>query len=356
MIRQGRLAMLAATLWAAGAQPRATLPPADPRGYVCYRAASPIDVNGRLDDAAWRDAPWTDDFVDIEGEAKPQPALRTRARMLWDDAYFYIGAELVEPHLWATLTQHDAVIFHDNDFEVFIDPNGDSHEYYEFEINALGTGWDLLLTRPYKDGGKAVNAWEIPGLKAAVFLDGTLNKPADTDRGWSVELAFPWSVLGEVARRPSPPGDGDQWRVNFSRVQWPLEASGGLYRKVARAKESNWVWSPQHVVDMHRPESWGYVQFSTGRAGTVRFQPDPALPARRWLHEVYYAERAYRQAHGRWATTLEELHVSAPADAALTGASLNVADSLFQASVVLQVPGQKTQRWNIRHDALVWGE
>ena len=70
--------------------------------------------------------------------------------MLWDDTYFYIGAELVEPHLWATLTQHDSVIFHDNDFEVFIDPNGDNHEYYEFEINALGTGWDLLLPRPYQ--------------------------------------------------------------------------------------------------------------------------------------------------------------------------------------------------------------
>jgi hypothetical protein len=276
--------------------------------------------------------------------------------MLWDDTYFYVGAELVEPHLWATLTQHDAVIFRDNDFEVFIDPNGDSHEYYEFEINALGTGWDLLLTRPYKDGGKAVNSWEIPGLRAAVDLDGTLNNPRDTDRAWSVELAFPWSVLGEVARRPAPPGDGDQWRVNFSRVEWPLEASGGTYQKIARAKESNWVWSPQYVVDMHRPESWGYVQFSTGRPGTVRFQPDAALPARRWLHQVYYAERAYRQAHGRWADAFEALSVSLPGDGVLTGATLKVADSLFQASVELRLPGQHVQRWNIRHDALIWVE
>src|SRR5262249_15000970 len=87
------------------------------------------------------------------------------ARCSGDDEFFYVGAELEEPHVWATLTQHDAVIFHDNDFEVFIDPNGDNHEYYEFEINAFNTGWDLLLPRPYKDGGKAVNSWEIPGLK-----------------------------------------------------------------------------------------------------------------------------------------------------------------------------------------------
>src|SRR5438132_558705 len=143
-----------------------------PKGYVCYRASGPIQVDGRLDEASWQAVPWTDAFVDIEGDAKPRPRFRTRAKMLWDDQYFYVGAELEEPHVWGTLTQHDAVIFHDNDFEVFIDPNGDNHEYYEFEINALNTGWDLLLPRPYKDGGRAVNSWELPGLKTAVPIRG----------------------------------------------------------------------------------------------------------------------------------------------------------------------------------------
>src|SRR5262249_17025392 len=90
-----------------------------PRHYLCYRARGPVRIDGRLDDPAWKDAPWTQDFVDIEGQGKPRPRFRTRAKMLWDDQYFYIGAELEEPHVWATLTEHDAVIFEDNDFEVF---------------------------------------------------------------------------------------------------------------------------------------------------------------------------------------------------------------------------------------------
>src|SRR5262249_58495822 len=90
-----------------------------PRGYVCPRAASPITIDGRLDDPAWRDAPWTEDFLDIEGTARPRPRFRTRVKMAWDDRYFYIGAEMEEPHVWATLTKHDSIIFHDNDFEVF---------------------------------------------------------------------------------------------------------------------------------------------------------------------------------------------------------------------------------------------
>jgi hypothetical protein len=289
-----------------------------PRHYVCYRANAQLKIDGKLDDAAWQAVPWTEDFVDIEGDRKPRPRFRTRVKMLWDDAYFYIGAELEEPHVRATITQHDGVIFEDNDFEVFIDPDGDSHNYMEYEINALGTDWDLFLCKPYKDGGKADDRWEIPGLKKAVFVHGTLNDPRDTDRGWTVEIAFPWKALGEKGGVPFPPKDGTQWRVNFSRVEWQHEIVNGKYRKIKGLAEDNWVWSPQFVVNMHRPETWGYVQFSTASPGTVRFQPDSTGPARHVLHHVLYAQRAFQHQHGRWARSLEELRLEQLTDTSLT--------------------------------------
>jgi hypothetical protein len=43
-----------------------------------------------------------------------------------------------------------SIIFLDNDFEVFIDPDGDNWMYYELEVNALAQIWDLLLIRPYR--------------------------------------------------------------------------------------------------------------------------------------------------------------------------------------------------------------
>jgi len=235
--------------------------PAPPLRYVCRRAAGSITIDGRADEPAWRKAAWTADFVDIEGPVKPKPRFRTRAKMLWDDRYFYVAAELEEPHVWGTLTQHDAVICMDNDFEVFIDPDGNAADYYEFEMNALNTGWDLFLPKAYRDGGKADNGWEIPGLKTAVHIDGTLNNPADTDRGWSVEIAIPWAALRAHANRPVPPRANDEWRVNFSRVEWKFEIAGGKYQKVPGVREDNWVWSPQWAIDMHRPEHWGYVRF-----------------------------------------------------------------------------------------------
>jgi hypothetical protein len=102
-----------------------------------------------------------------------------------------------------------------------------------------------------------------------VSVDGTLNNPGDTDRGWSVEIAFPWKALAEYAHKETPPRPGDEWRVNFSRVEWRHEIMNGKYRKVPNTKEDNWVWSPQGVVNMHIPERWGRVRF-TGEQHATR--------------------------------------------------------------------------------------
>jgi predicted esterase len=283
-----------------------------PRGYLCRHTATPIAMDGKPDDAAWADAPWTADFVDIQDGARPKPRFRTRAKMLWDDDYLYITAQLEEPHVWATLTQHDSVIFLDPDFEVFIDPKGQTHNYYEFEMNALNTGWDLMLDKPYMDQGKPNNAWDIPGLKTAVHVDGTLNNPADIDRGWTVEIAFPWKVLAEHARHPGPPTEGEQWRIDFSRVEWQITTDGGVYKKVPNTPEDNWIWSPPGVVDMHRPEMWGLLQFTRQPASQpasqdVSIAAIPGKPARDLALEVYYAQRDFWKAHNRWATNLVEL-------------------------------------------------
>lgn len=342
-------------LWAGPIEDWSKMSIITPQGYVAYHTAGAVKIDGQLDEAAWKGIPWTENFADIEGEAKPKPRLRTRAKMLWDEEYFYVAAELEEPHVWATLTQHDAVIFNDNDFEVFIDPDGDSHDYYEFEINALNTGWDLRLKKPYKDGGPALNEWEIPGLKTAVHIKGTLNNPADTDVGWTVEIAFPWKALAEFARRKIPPAEGDQWRVNFSRVEWLTDIVDGKYRKLPGKKEDNWVWSPQGIIDLHRPEKWGYVQFTHKKIGSVPFVPDPAAMAKNQLHQVYYTQRDYREKNGHWAVSLDELTLTANAKT-IQPPTLKTTPDGFEVTAQVKLPGGKTQRWHIRQDARVWSD
>ncbi|MFZ9914602.1 MAG: carbohydrate-binding family 9-like protein [Phycisphaerales bacterium] len=288
--------ILATTLAAQAAQdtkPAGDFPPAGdptpqkpeyaPKSYDARFAKEPPKLDGRLDDDAWKAAPWTDEFVDIQGPALPAPRYRTRAKMLWDDEYFYIAAEMLDPHVWGSLKNHDDIVFRDNDFEVFIDPNGDAREYYELEVNALGTIFDLYLYRRYKEEGPAEHGWNAEGLKTAIAVQGTLNDPTDTDTGWTLEWAIPWKSLvppawdkpsfGEKARGAAVPKDGETWRVNFSRVQWlhnfegktaPKPEAGAAapaYEKTAGKPEDNWTWTPQWQIDMHDPRWWGKVRF-----------------------------------------------------------------------------------------------
>lgn len=239
-----------------------------PQSYVVAKASTPVVMDGDIYSAEWQKAPWTENFVDIRGyDYKPTPKFGTRAKMLYDDKYLYIAIEMIEPHIWGTLTERDATIYYDNDIEVFIDPDGNSKNYMEFEFNALNTQWDLLLTEPQRLGGVHINNFDLKGLITVVKLYGTINDPSDTDEKWTIEIAMPIDGLQQPSYNKRVPLTKQTWRVNLSRVEWlKYEVADGQYRKIKGTgtfgNEENWVWSPTGVVDMHRPELWGKVTFA----------------------------------------------------------------------------------------------
>jgi hypothetical protein len=334
--------------------------PFQPEQYICYQASSLIDVDGKLEEPGWKNIAWTQNFEDIEGSLKPMPRFTTRAKMLWDENYFYVAAELEEPHIWATLTERESVIYYDNDFEVFIDPDGDTHNYYEFEVNALGTEWDLLLTKPYRDGGIAINGWNIEGVKVGISIEGTLNNPADVDKKWTLEMAFPWKVLKECAPGKRKPKAGEQWRVNFSRVEWQTEVADGKYRKKINSAtgksypEDNWVWSPQGVIIMHQPETWGYVQFSEKKAGEGKedFITNPDEEIKWALRQLYYAQREWKRKNKVYTNKLSELDdIKVRIKNYVFTPEIECTQSMFEIRAK-SADGQF--QWHICQDGLLW--
>ncbi|GAA2753619.1 carbohydrate-binding family 9-like protein [Amnibacterium kyonggiense] len=239
---------------------------------VAFRAATPPDLDGRLAADCWRRAAWSPRFVDlVSGEAVP---LATRGAVLWDDEHLYLGFRIEQPQVTATLTERDAHIWLDDDVEVFV--AGDD-AYYELEVNAFNTVYEVLFRwGEHPDGtpwdgvgfrhprGPRTGFWDfdLPGLRTAVHVDGALNDPTTVDRGWSVEIALPWSGLAAVAGdRRLPPADGDAWRIALSRFNREHgEDSGG------------WAWSPHGVWDSHIPELFPLVTFvdRPGEAVTPR--------------------------------------------------------------------------------------
>ena len=258
-----------------------------PKAYVAQYIDAPIQIDGEQE-SAWQQAAWSEEFIDIEGDKKPN--YQTQVKMLWDQNALYILAKLNEPHIWATLRQRDTVIFYNNDFEVFIDPDGDTHDYMELEINALNTVWDLFLNKPYLNKNKVDNQWDIEGLQSAVSYNGTLNDATDIDQSWTLEIALPWKGLSRGNKEGLIPVN-QFWRMNFSRVNWDFDLKNNKYYRKKDSTDTyfpeyNWVWSPQWAINMHLPEYWGFVYFSDTPAQKTFVPPkDTALVL--WMYSQF---------------------------------------------------------------------
>ena len=284
-----------------------------PENYVVYHVDHPPVIDGNINELVWQQVDWTKDFVDIEGRDKPKPPMATKVKMLWDDSCLYLAAQLTEPQVWATLKKHDEIVFHDNDFEFFIDPGNATQPYFEVEVNPFNTIFDLLLTRAYRDGGSPVASWDLPNLRSAVKIQGTINDPSDKDEGWTIEMAVPLKALTTnlYSQRPQ---DGTIWRINFSRVEWDTKVVDGKYVKLTDSKgkplpEHNWSWSPQGLIAMHYPERWGYMQFSKRPVNSVTFNLPYAEAQKKYLWLIYYRQKQWHLEHNAYAATLHELGI-----------------------------------------------
>ncbi len=291
----GRLLLAAGLAWVGTAAETATgsklpCPDREVAHYSAYRTTQPLVIDGRLDEPVWKLAPASARYVDILTGA---PTLHdTRATIVWDHENLYLGIRVEEPFVRAKFTENNSPIYEDNDIEVFIaGPNA----YYEFELNAHNTSYEVFFLweaayqtagfaaapefarknlRPFNGVGFTTHPrgprlghfdWHFPGKRTAVFIDGSLNHDADRDRGWTVELAFPWAGMKWLSPdgQPGAPKDGDVWRIDLSRFN--------TYKEAAPAKDSGgWFLSPHRVWDSHIPECFPYVRFSTNDVATLK--------------------------------------------------------------------------------------
>lgn len=334
--------------------------PFTPTTTVVYRTAEPLRIDGRLDEEAWNRTGWLDPFVHIAGEAAEPEEYRTRVKLLWDDNYLYVGAELTEEHIWGTMTERDSPLHRNNAFEIFIDPDGDSHNYIEFQVNALGTIMDLFLTKPYRDGGRTLSDWNFLDHQVAVSVDGEINRPQPGgDEKWTVEIALPLHAIQEAApgRVPSP---GDQWRIQFARAQRFLDVVDGEYvlrRQPGSDREMGadyWSWAPQGLVNLHYPEMWGFMQFS-GRVageGEEEFRLDPDEQIKWALRRVYYRLKGHHLNHGVYTDdasllSLDEIIRETPG----FDPEIRYTRTLFEVTAMSR-DGQS--RWHIDQSGRIW--
>ncbi len=259
--------------------------------YTAQKISTFIAIDGNVTKDVWKNALWSKRLVDMVTGA---PGMyNTQTAVLWNDTHLYIAFVAEEPFVEAYQTERDSIVFLENDLEVFID-GGDC--YYELEINAANTiyevffiwkdaytkgskfdipSFDVHQPQAYTFGGDydrsgasfwkgtnprgirwAFTNFDLPGLETAVQIDGTLNDNTDVDKGWSLEIAIPWSSLHLLANgRSIPPTNGDIWTMFLGRFQKLMAGGKEVQPHPAMSL------TPHGIYDTHLPEKWSRIAF-----------------------------------------------------------------------------------------------
>jgi hypothetical protein len=209
--------------------------------YKVSRAKKPPVIDGALEDEAWKAAA----PVVLVGSFDGRPtALRTEARLLYDDAHLYVAFSVEDPDIWGTFRKRDDPIYEQEVVEVFLDANADGRTYNELQVSPHNVIFDAYF--PARREGMDTS-WDS-GMKSAVKVRGTLDDPSDRDEGWTVEMQIPIARLAEVPHVPPKPGD--RWRFNLYR----LEHHG-------RRNVEGYAFSPLFVGDFHALPRFGWLTF-----------------------------------------------------------------------------------------------
>ncbi len=207
-------------------------------------------VDGRLDDEAWSAAAWSSYLTPLSDRDSLAEEAQVRYHMLADDEALYIGVIVQDEHITAVVTaDHMRLYETDPTIEIFLDPRADGHRYYELQLNALATRWELVLTQPYREGGRAIDPYTLPDLEHAVHIAGSINDESDIDDYWSVELKIPWTSFAHLDALSIPPRSGESWAINVAYVH----TVGGQQHYSS--------WSPISRRNLHLPDEWGLLKF-----------------------------------------------------------------------------------------------
>jgi hypothetical protein len=228
-----------------------------PASMAAVYAATPIVLDGKLDDAAWQKAPAYPIVVSRDVETRFRASCTNAAlsatqepgevRICWNETFLYIGARLTDSDIVAQGDQDQLHHYMLGDaLEVFLKPE---NETWYWELYGTPTGKKTAFFWPGRGWlGLPTSEKGAIDFKAAASCDGTANKWEDRDRGWCVELAIPAKALTEHGEAW---GVGAAWRLLVGRYNYSRYLSN---RELAMAP-------PLRGSNFHLIEEYGKIEF-----------------------------------------------------------------------------------------------
>lgn len=217
--------------------------------YTCKKVSQPIVLSGKLDDPQWNQAPVLTLRNAITGQAG---RFATEVRLLYDDDYLYVGFRCEDDYVWGTVTDRDGPIWNEECVEVFLNPAGSAHQYYEINLSPRNVIFDACVLNSRTEQQPAATfvpllEWQAADMLTATYVDGKLGERGGA-KGWTAEYAIPHQILFGAPNRPPQPGD--TWRANFYRIDSP--ESG---------QREHYAWSRTGREAFHLPWRFGFLRF-----------------------------------------------------------------------------------------------
>lgn len=160
-----------------------------PKQMPARRLTGSITIDGKLNDAAWKQAPVATDFVELRPVAfrKEEAANRTEVYFLYNDQGIYIGGychEKAKDSIQSELIGRDN--FGSNDFiGIVFDTYNDKINGFEYFLTPLNEQMDAKQATPDNNGNSEDFSWN------SVWKSGT-EILAD---GWTFEFFIPYSAI-----------------------------------------------------------------------------------------------------------------------------------------------------------------
>lgn len=219
--------------------------------YSCSKISEKsITIDGKQSEQVWKKAPVIE-FSSIDSAKSPENG-KTKAQLLWDSQNLYIFFQSSDKDIWNTMQKHDDAIWKQDAIELFLDPNGDGKNYYEFEWNHAGVSLDFLMKAPWgKPNAGNTGTFNPKGILSKSQLHGTANDSSDIDQGFDLEIQIPWTAL-DSNQTTLPPKVGDKMRLNLYRVEYPQRKGSGEWT----------AWSPTGAIAAHKPKMFGTLILS----------------------------------------------------------------------------------------------
>jgi hypothetical protein len=204
-------------------------------------------IDGLLNESIWKTTQSVILRENRTGKSVTDTSYLTVAQIAYNQYNLYIAFTCNDPDIWGNFTERDQYLWTEENVEVFVDTDTISNTYVEIEVSPNNIIFDSYIVDPVDIDIEETKKFDLPGIKTAIMVYGSVNVENDQDKRWTVEILVPFKDLVDKDYMIIP--EETEWRINFYRID-----------RRRTGESTGYAWSPTGAR-FHKPPAFGVLNF-----------------------------------------------------------------------------------------------